>query len=69
MDITVRGDVPVGMLRFYAGLPDKLIEVSRLQMSIAHLRQMAEVFCRVLDYYPERPTSRPGQPGPPREQT
>ena len=56
MNITSRGDIPVVTLRFHAALGDeKLCEVCRLQTGTMQIKSMVDVFCRVLDYYPEKP--------------
>lgn len=55
MELSVRGDIPVAMLRFYAALPDKLIEQTRIQTSVKHLRGMIDVLCKTTDYYPSKP--------------
>jgi len=53
MQLVVRGDVPVGMIRLFMFVPpDKLGEVFRCHTSVSHLKAMAEVLCRTLDYYP-----------------
>jgi hypothetical protein len=45
------------MLRFFAALPDpdRLTEVSRVQTSTTHARQIVDILCRGLNYYPSKP--------------
>ena len=56
MEVSMRSDIPVGTLRFYSAVGDeKLTEASRIQTSVAHMRQIVDVLCRCLDYYPSKP--------------
>ncbi len=55
MNIAYRADIPVVTLRFYSALKDQLCEASRLQTSVPHLRQIVDVICRAIDYYPKKP--------------
>lgn len=55
MTISTRADVPVATLSFYAVAMNKLCEAARIQTSIPHLRQMVDVICRSIDYYPKKP--------------
>ena len=54
MEFGVRGDIPVATVRFYSVCPPNLVEASRLQTSVAHLKQMVDVLCQSLDYYPSK---------------
>lgn len=54
MQVFLRSDTPVVMLRFYSSLPDRLIEAARVQTSTAHLQRMLDALCRTIDYYPVR---------------
>ena len=55
MEITTRSDMPIATLRFYSALMDHLSEACRMQMSIQHLRNMVDVICKTLGYYPTKP--------------
>jgi len=53
MQLFVRGDLPFATLSFSTLIPpDKLIEAVRIQTTIPHMKAMAELICRNLDYYP-----------------
>jgi len=55
MEMTVRSDIPVATLRFVAAIfPNHALEVSRLQTTVQHVKQMADLICRTLDYYPAK---------------
>ncbi len=55
MEVSLRADAPIAMLRFFAIVPPNvLIESSRLQTTIAHVKRMIDVLCRSLDYYPTK---------------
>ena len=47
IEVNVRSDIQVASLQCYLILPDRKIEVSRLQVSVSHLLQMGNVFQRV----------------------
>ena len=52
----MRSDLPVGTLRFFSAVGnEKLTEASRIQTSAAHMREIVNVLCRCLDYYPSKP--------------
>lgn len=55
-DMVLRGDVPIGTLRFYSVVGnEKLTEACRLQTTVTHLRAIVDLLCRQLDYYPAKP--------------
>ena len=55
--LQVRGDQPVGLMRFYAVVGDeKVTEVARLLTSHAHLKNIADVLCKTLNHYPTKPS-------------
>lgn len=51
MRIHVRADVEVATLTFEAVLPDReeVVDVARLQMSLDHVKRMADVLKRTID--------------------
>jgi len=56
MEILVRSNLPIATLRFYSALgTEKLTEACRLQVGVEHLRRIADVICRSIDYYPTKP--------------
>jgi len=56
MEVSLRGDTPVAMLRFYSVLGNEaILEACRIQTSAAHLRSMVDVLSKTVGYYPERP--------------
>jgi hypothetical protein len=57
MELSLRADNPIALLRFYSVCPPALIEASRLQTSVPHLKQIADVICNTLDYYPVKVTT------------
>ena len=60
MEITQRSDIDVATLRFYTVIPHPgaaLQESSRLTTSMGHLKAIAELICRNIDYYPTKPKS------------
>jgi hypothetical protein len=50
--IAVRSDVPVSTIRCYSVLGRELHEACQFQTSVPHLTQIADLLCRILDYYP-----------------
>ncbi len=55
-DLFLRGDVPIGTLRFYSLVGnEKFAEACRLQTTVTHLRAIVDLLCRQLDYYPAKP--------------
>lgn len=57
MKLQVRGDQPIGLMRFYAVVGDeKVTEVARLLTSHGQLKGIADLLCRYLNYYPSKPT-------------
>jgi len=61
MDVVIRHDVPVAGLSFYASVanrsgPQKMNEACRVQVSLNHLEQMVDILCRVMNYYPTKPS-------------
>lgn len=52
MILSVRQDIPIATLRFNTILAEAVYEACRIQMSTDHLKQMANVICRTLDFYP-----------------
>ncbi len=55
MNLVIRTDIPVAMMRLYTFIPpDKMLEVVRYHTSVAHLRDMTKILCRNLDYYPTK---------------
>jgi len=54
MEIAVRGEVPVATLRFFSVCTPFIVEGARLQMSTDHLKQIVDVLCRTLTYYPSK---------------
>ena len=58
MELAVRGDAPVAMLRFLTIIsPQNMLEVCRVQTTVQHLQQIADVLCRSLNHYPEKPVA------------
>ena len=57
MTMGLRTDIPVATLRFYSALSDRLSECCRIQTSVTHLRQIVDVICRNIGYYPTKPKS------------
>ncbi len=55
MQILVRADPQVTMLRFFVLLPDNATEVVRLQTATDQIRQMIDAFAKSTGYYPVRP--------------
>ncbi len=56
METLLRGDAPLATLRFYTVIGnEKLAEACRLQTTVAHLRAIVDLLCRLLDYYPAKP--------------
>ena len=56
MNLFVRGDTPVAMLRFLALVPpNTIVEVGRIHTSIDHLKRTIDVLCKSLEYYPTKP--------------
>lgn len=39
--------------------PDKVIEVGRFQSTVTHLKAIADVICRNIDYYPTKSSAKP----------
>lgn len=59
MQVFLRSDA-LGMVSFATLIPpERLVEVGRFQMSVAHLKDMVNVLCRSLDYYPKKEASEP----------
>lgn len=56
MQAFVRSEPEVATLQFLAAMPDHQVEVCRLQTSLAHVRSIAAVLCKISNFYPERPT-------------
>jgi len=62
MTLSARSDIPVASLSFHTAIVDKsgedqsgaLLEVCRLQMSIAHIKSMVDVLSKSIDYYPNK---------------
>ena len=55
-DLLLRGDVPIGTLRFYSVVgKERLAEACRLQTTVTHLRAIVDLLCGQLDYYPAKP--------------
>jgi hypothetical protein len=55
MELSLRADAPIAMLRFFSIVPPNiLIESSRLQTTVSHAKSMIDVLCRSLDYYPTK---------------
>lgn len=66
MNLVIRADIPVAMMRFYTFIPPdklggdsgvrdgKMLEVVRCHTSVAHLRDMTKILCKNLDYYPTK---------------
>lgn len=67
MNIVIRTDIPVAMMRLYTFIPPdklgagdsgvrdgKMLEVVRFHTSVAHLRDMTKILCKNLDYYPTK---------------
>lgn len=43
------------IVRFYSVMPDAAIELSRVQLSVDHIRAIVDLFAKSIDYYPTRP--------------
>lgn len=57
MEINVRGDLPIALLRFFSVVPpDKLSEACRMQTSLTHLQAIVDSLSRTLNYYPTKPS-------------
>lgn len=63
-----RGDHANAMLMFFSimtGSPDPggvvpAIEVARVVTSVAHLRNIIDISCKMIDYYPEKSVGKEG---------
>lgn len=55
MEFGVRGDIPIVTMRFLSMIStEHLMECSRIQTSVTHVKQIIDVFCKSLDYYPTK---------------
>ena len=55
MAVATRGDTPVSTITFYTVLTDARQEAVRVQTSTAHLKNIVDVLCANLGYYPLKP--------------
>ena len=56
MQVLARAEVAT--LRFQTALPEARYEVCRVQTSLGHLRDIVDVLCRTLEYYPTDPKKK-----------
>lgn len=54
MELAVRADIPIATIRFYAICPPFIVESSRLQTSVDHLKKIVDVLSKSLNYYPSK---------------
>lgn len=52
-------DDGIGLMQFYAITPDASVEVARIQTSRQHVKNMVDLFCKTLDYYPDKLVENP----------
>lgn len=56
MNLFLRSDAPVAMLRFLAIVPpNTMMEVARIHTTTDHLKKIIDVLCKNLDHYPTKP--------------
>ncbi len=56
MEFAVRAEMPIATIRFYSVCVPYLVEASRMQTTVQHIKQIVDAFCKSLDYYPTRAT-------------
>lgn len=44
MEVAIRSDAPICMLRGFYFMEDRRVEVCRLQITVAHLKRMGQIF-------------------------
>jgi hypothetical protein len=55
MRVTVREPAHLATLRFFSGLEEGHFEACRIQLPVDGLKNIVELLCRTLDYYPSKP--------------
>ena len=60
MNISVRAEAPIAGLTFFTLVEGKVLsEACRVNMTTAHLRAIANVICRSINYYPTKAAAAP----------